>query len=198
MMGIIYARSIFLIQSIMPQQIPLHFKKPAVLYHASLNREIKIFEPREEGTRQVGEGPVVFAALDKAYASIFMHPSWDNIKASGYMNDVPYVLIGVIEKYTAEDNGGAIYILPSDTFECNPHLGVGYREWTSKVPVRPLGHENYDKTFDAMMALGVNVYVTDMNGLSGYRALSGEDKLAFLERRTTQNELHGYAWKHFR
>jgi hypothetical protein len=36
-------------------------KKPQYLYHASSNKDIKIFEPRAESARHPKEGPKVFA-----------------------------------------------------------------------------------------------------------------------------------------
>lgn len=45
--------------------------RPKILYHASPNRSINVFEPRREKVRDPEEGPVVFATPDKALASAF-------------------------------------------------------------------------------------------------------------------------------
>lgn len=164
----------------MPSQPPPDFKKPSILFHGSSNRTIKEFLPRAKGVRDPNEGPVVFASLEKAAASIFMHPSHDEIKSTGRMNGVWYCLIGNPKRYLEQDQGGAIYTLPSNNFTFNPNKGLGYQEWTSKTPVKPLSKKEYASCLDAMLQLGVQVYMQDTEKLQAFRNMKADFKLSYL------------------
>jgi hypothetical protein len=152
-------------------------EKPSVLYHASFKRDIEVFEPRNETVRDTDEGPQVFATPDKRLATAFMIPTNDTWANSGAFNGVPYLVVGDEEKFRNLDKGGAIYTLPSDTFNTDPTKGLGDMEWTSSEAVRPVAKEEYESALEAMLHIGVQVYFVDM---ATYRA--------------TQNaEDHGYS-----
>lgn len=70
---------------------PSEVLKPAALYHASGNRDIEEFEPRNRHTRDRSEGPVVFGTPDKAVASMFLVHDDDRWSEKGLHNGVPLI-----------------------------------------------------------------------------------------------------------
>lgn len=160
--------------------------KPSVLYHASANRDIEIFEPRNEHVRDINEGPVIFATPQKDYASCFIVATDDSwVQISGF-NNVQVVVISDQSRFEREDKGGAIYELPSDTF-VNEIRGSANDEWTSREAVRPIGKEVYELGLEAMLKYGVQVYFVEKytfeiiknakdNGMSILRTLESENK----------------------
>lgn len=104
--------------------------KPAVLYHASPNKNLDVLEPRAESVRHKDEGSVVFATTDNQDGiTKFL------VKNGGIMSRINGVHIHVIkngEEYIKNDKGGAVYEVPSDTFTLETKFGGGRNEWTSK------------------------------------------------------------------
>lgn len=134
--------------------------KPAKLYHASDNRNIAIFEPRNEKVRDPKEGPVVFATPDISYASCFIvktDSSWNQISRWG--KDRPWVFIcSDFERFKNNDHGGSIYVLPNNSFYTDPEKGTGNSEWVSKEPVTPESKEDYASGLDAMLNHSVQIF----------------------------------------
>ena len=133
-------------------------EKPDKLYHASSNRSIEKFVPRSDKVRDKNEGPRVFATPDKRMASIFIVGIDDSWTHSGAMNDVPYIVISDKDRFEKLDKGGAIYHLPSTTFESDPNKGLRELEWTSSEPVIPEAKEEHESALEAMLNHGVQVY----------------------------------------
>ena len=92
-------------------------EKPAVLFHASSNLAIDIFEPRIGKRRDKNEGAQVFATPSKAMATMFLVDTDDSWAQSGTIDDAPYIIISDEERFKSLDHGGTIYSLPSDSFE---------------------------------------------------------------------------------
>ncbi len=141
-------------------------RKPVVLYHASSNAEIEEFEPRAESVRDKGEGPMVFASPDKAFATCFLVPTDSSWVAIGRYSEPGkkgpwHVVVSDRERFEELDHGGAIYSLPSDSFSTDPTKGVGATEWTSPVAVRPIAKEVIPSGLQAMLGAGVQVYFVD-------------------------------------
>lgn len=134
--------------------------KPAVLYHASSNRNIEVLEPRAESVRSESEGPVVFATPDIAEASKFLVPSGDTWTKKGKFGDVHYTVISDKQRYEERDRGGTIYHLRANTFEQDKTKGTR-TEWTSKVPVIPFGRDDFESGLQAQLDYGVQVYFVD-------------------------------------
>lgn len=138
-------------------------EKPPVLYHASLNKDVKEFEPRAETFRDPEEGPVVFATPDKAYASCFIvsgiNDRWCQI--SVFDGSIHVMIISDKERFLKIDKGGAIYALPSETFETDPEKSKTGREWTSREPVKPSDKTEYKTGLQAMIENDVQVYFVD-------------------------------------
>jgi 8-oxo-dGTP pyrophosphatase MutT (NUDIX family) len=135
-------------------------KKPKVLYVAAQTRGVKELIPMKGNYRDKDEGAVIFFFFDKTLASIYLikehNDNWTNL---GYFGDIPYVVIKMgREEFLKKDNGGSIYEVPSDNFDCNPNLGMREKEWTSSEPVRPLKETFYTSALNTMIENGVNVY----------------------------------------
>jgi hypothetical protein len=136
---------------------------PTILFHASQNKNIQEFEPRNETIRDDSEGPVIFATPDKAYASCFIVPSDDSwVKISRY-GDRPewHLIVCDKSRFMKADNGGAIYTLPIDGFSFDIAKNMGHAEWTSTKKVRPFLSESFDSGLQAMIELGVKVHFVD-------------------------------------
>jgi|SRR3989338_2422448 len=138
-------------------------EKPSVMYHASHNHNITEFVPRQERVRDPEEGPVIFATPDKALASAFLieghNDDWTNI---GFYNDIPVAIIcSSREEFIEKDKGGILYSLPSDTFDFDAHRGMGEREWSSHVSVKPVDKIECLSTLDTMIENGVQIYFVD-------------------------------------
>lgn len=138
-------------------------EKPEILYIGTQTKGIKEFTPRKGNYRDENEGPVIFSTPDKALASVFTveghNDSWIKI---GYYRDILVVVICMDrEEFIKRDNGGVIYEVPSDTFDYNPNLGMGEKEWTSSEPVKPTAEISHQSTLDTMIDNGVQVYFVD-------------------------------------
>lgn len=143
--------------------------KPKVLYHASQNRNIKVFEPRAETVRDPEEGPVVFATPHKEVAVCFMTP-YEFHHGSFNRGESWFMVIPDKGEYLAKDKGGAIYSLPSDSFKADSQRGLKENEWTSKVAVKPADKEEYDSTLNAMLDQSVQVYFVDRQTYADIRS----------------------------
>lgn len=136
-------------------------EKPKVLYHASKNRTIAKFEPRLGKRRDESEGAQIFATPSKAMATIFLVETDDSWTQSGAMDGVPYIIISDRERFEQLDNGGAIYSLPSDTFDTDLEKGLRELEYTSVESVEPLEVECFESALEAMIKEGVKIYFVD-------------------------------------
>jgi len=139
--------------------------KPSVLYHASPNRDIEVFEPRAESVRDENEGPVVFATPSKAFASCFLVNTNNSWTAISRFNGIQTIIISDRKRFESIDIGGAIYHLSSDTF-IHEIRGGGKDEWTSIVSVKPQSKDVFESGLQAMLDLGVQVYFVDSQTFS--------------------------------
>src|SRR3989338_10485979 len=98
------------------QKSPERKEKPPFLYHGSPHKDIEAVEPRRERRRDSEEEGLVFATQDLAMATIFMTKTTRGI---GVFGEVHYAyIVEPREEFIKNDNGGHIYILPSETFAC--------------------------------------------------------------------------------
>jgi len=139
--------------------------KPKILYHASQNRKLEVLEPRAEKIRDEFEGPVVFASLDKANVTKFLVPSDDSWTKKMCFGDVHVHIISDRKRYEKADKGGTIYHLSPSLFELDKTKGGGKNEWTTKVPIKPIGRENFDSGLQAQLENGVQVFFVDKKTL---------------------------------
>ncbi len=133
-------------------------EKPPVLFHASRNPYIEVFEPRAEKTRDKTEGPRVFGTPSRAMASVFLIEWDDSWVQAGIMDGEPYIIISDEDRFRAADTGSVIYSLPSETFENDPLKGLRELEWTSREPVIPTEKENITSALSDMLKQRVKVY----------------------------------------
>ena len=135
--------------------------KPKYLFHASQKSDIDLLEPRAGSVRDPNEGPVVFATPSLPYATMFLVNSDDSWTVKGRINKVFYTVISDKQRFLQADKGGTIYTLPSQTFYCDPEKGMGWNEWVSKEPVKPIKRQHYQSGLQAMIDSGVQVYFVD-------------------------------------
>lgn len=145
-------------------------EKPPVLYHASSNRNISEFETRGERTRDSLEAPSVFATPNKALASCFLVPSDDSWVHIGTKDDIPFIVISDKDRFLELDKGGAIYTVPTTSFQTDPLKGMGEQEWTSIDPVSPLSQEEVTSALETMLELGVQIYFVNKDEFDAYEA----------------------------
>ena len=109
------------------------YTKQNLLFHGSANKNIKIFQPRDAKTsKRFPDGPVVFATSNIVFAScfmVFLDDSWCKVRS---FDLGPYVFICKDKKrFLNDDHGGAIYLLPSDSFYTR-FYGWRITEWICK------------------------------------------------------------------
>lgn len=161
-------------------------EKPPVLFHASRNRNVTVFEPRAERVRDKKEGARVFATPDKRLATVFLVDTDDSWANSGVSNGVPYIVISDEKRFKDADTGGAIYSLPPASFETDVTKGLRENEWTSAEAVIPIGKEEYSSAFEAMLDSGVQVYFVDATTYEAFE--SAEDHgISLLRSLTSEN-----------
>ena len=135
--------------------------KPKILYHASQNRNIEEFEPRRVSVRDINEGPRVFATEDLSYAVKFLVPSDDSWAQLSRWGKAHVAIYSDQDRFEKSDKGGSVYELPSDTFIIDPKFTKSTKEWTSKVPVKPIKKTDYESGLEAMIDNGVQIYFVD-------------------------------------
>jgi hypothetical protein len=163
-------------------------EKPPKLYHGSPDRNIEVFEPRISKGSGEAYGPLVYASPDLAISSAYLADiprRW----SSGQFGDVPYALITVPrDEFIANDKGGCIYVLPTETFE--PDRGLGSAEWASTVPVKPVEKLEFPSALDAMLDHGVQVYFVTPEQHAQIRS-SPDHGLSTLNSMTSENQSRG-------
>lgn len=144
-------------------------EKPPVLYHAvPYSQEEKVIDEFKPVSRHKDhENQMLFAATDKAAATMFLARSKDDWTAKSKFDDVYVMVIGDKERWKEGDKGGRIYALPSDTFICDESKGWGKNEWASSESVKPVADktEEYSSATEAMMDNNVQVYFVDKEKL---------------------------------
>jgi hypothetical protein len=165
-----------------PKSEESNIEKPPFLYHASWKKEIfKTLEP-EKSKRDAGEGEVIAATPDLAYASMFLVNADDSWTVKGKFSGIYYMIIGDQKRFKTLDNGGYIYKLPSDNFECFPDKPMGKSEWISKKPAEPLEVKHYSSALEAMLENKVQIYFVDKKIFAGLRKIREDIEAAEKEK----------------
>lgn len=173
-------------------------EKPPILFIGTQTADIKKFEPRKGNIRSTDEGPVIFATPDKALASIFTienhNDSWTKI---GYYNDILVIVICMDrEKFIKNDKGGLIYSVSSDSFDYDPNLGMGDKEWTSTTPTKPISENKVSSSLESMLENGVQVYFVNPKDFKKITELESEwGDLDTLVNLKSENELRNKNFK---
>lgn len=184
---------------VLEQEVNREVLKPAMLYHASPNRDIQQFEPRTETQRDPLEGPVVFATPSKEIATQFLVPTDDSWARGGVFHvgevyspeQVYFFAIGDRNRFMSTDHGGAVYELPVESFTTDPEKGLGDLEWVSTQSVQPIGKLEYESGLEAMVDAGVQVYFLSKEDYQTYCETPGEQKAAFLDAHQSENQQRG-------
>lgn len=132
--------------------------KPQNLYHASTSTDIEEFEPRNNSPRYSGEVNLVFATPSEALAAMFLAPADIPIEISIYGDEYVLFIESDRKTFQKKDRGGAIYTLPTDSFETDNVHGMKEIEWYSKVPVRPIAKKIYNTSVEAMDKYNIKRY----------------------------------------
>jgi|ETNmetMinimDraft_21_1059911.scaffolds.fasta_scaffold04597_2 hypothetical protein len=143
--------------------------KPQHLYHASPIKNIKEFEPRNEVPRYDGEANLVFATPKEALAAMFLAPRDFSIEIAMYDSKYVIFIEADEEAYDQKDTGGAIYELPTESFETDAQHGMGAVEWYSKVAVKPLAKTVYESSIEAMDRFGVTRHFVNSDMMNRIR-----------------------------
>jgi len=128
--------------------------KPLYLYHASPEANLKIIEPRRKTAPEgFNMGPVIFATDSFPFATQFLVDHDDSWANGGAFGDTFFFVIGDKKRFLKNDNGGTIYVVPSETFE-----PFNKREWCGKEKVKPVSRMSFSSGLNAMIITGVQVY----------------------------------------
>lgn len=131
-------------------------EEPPVLYHGTVNGDIEEFEPRSAVERP-DEEAAVYASPDLEIAVQSMANKF--VTNGGIVNGRKFVCIPMTrEEFVAQDQGGTVYVFPSDSFEINAGIGLGDKEWVSKTPVRPKDKIRFPSLLETMLKQGTEVY----------------------------------------
>lgn len=89
---------------------------------------------------------------------MFLVPKDIPVEISKY-NDMFVVYVnGTEAEFAAKDKGGAVYELPSNTFETDKTIGMGTTEWVSSQPVKPLSKQVFESTQQALKDNHIQIY----------------------------------------
>ena len=133
-------------------------EKPRNLYHASTEKDVSEFEPRNESPRYAGEENLVFATPHREVAAMFLVPKNIPTEISKYGDTHIVFVQGTVEELKAHDSGGAIYTLPNDTFVTDKEIGMGDVEWVSNQSVKPIAKTVYETSLEALGENNVSIY----------------------------------------
>ena len=158
-----------------------------VLYHGSVNRDIKALEPNALHVRNANEGPVVFATPSLALASCYtfrwddswVHQTVDNGKVT--------MVIGDKERFESQNAGGAIYLVSKDRFSFDRDRGLGIYEWVSKEYILTLFKIECESSFQVMKRFGVKIYFLSPEEFSSYLKLSEQERERYLQQVQTND-----------
>ncbi len=106
------------------------------------------------------------------------------------MNGVPYAIYGDRERFAETDKGGAVYVLPADSFSVtqpDDHPD----EWTSRESVKPIETIPFASGLDAMLDNGVQVFFTDPETLEQLRTADPVERMELLNGLRSENEVQG-------
>lgn len=129
-----------------------------MLYHASPLKNLTLIHSKRTISRDVYIGDFVFATSDKRLSAMYLATKGIEILLDVDSDAPTIVICDKPDNYLKHDKGGAIYVLPSDTFIKSPQLGLEKYELVSKTAVEPRGKVVYKYSLDAMKEVGVVIY----------------------------------------
>lgn len=136
-------------------------KKPKILYHGSPKNKLKNIKPQKQIFRDKAELVLVFATPYLPLAMIFatnLSYKWAQI---GRFGKHFYMVIKNSQKSKIKKSDGSVYILEGKDFSYDPQKGMGFYEWFSKYPIKPIKSIFYPSLLKAMIKNKVNIYFVD-------------------------------------
>lgn len=162
------------------RRIPDRFKPadtwahPATLLHGSPDNSIDILRPKPLGNRCKGR-PILFATHHLGLAATFMLKHKGRFACGRLPNGDIFYMTNDKKRCIAEDQGGAIYVVPSATFFCEAHVSLGVDEWISYSAIRPLAKFPFPSVLEAMLDFNVKIYFVDNETNYRYWHLSSSE-----------------------
>lgn len=160
--------------------------KPEILYHGSPHQFDGPLRPvLNAGTEdQVHTKPAVFGTARMDLAALFMFPL-DTLASIGFEQDIAYICIwGSSEEFEAKDQGGFLYILPSETFE---KIGKEY-EWQSFTEVEPKEIKFFPSVVSGMIKCCVQVYFINDEDIFDRIRDNKENRTSILKNLISENQ----------
>ena len=164
--------------------------KPRIVYHGSPIKNLSLIKPNQGHMRDENEGAVIFASPDMGFASIFMSQHDDSWTGIGYFGAEEHYYFVCKDKvrFMKEDNGGAIYALPSDGFVSRANIGMRGSEWTNNKPIKPLYKFDFSSTLEAMINLGIQVFFMDESVFEKFSNADYPEQREILASLQSENE----------
>ena len=147
----------------------MNMDKPKRLYHASHDVTIEVLQPHNKSPRYSGEVDLVFATPHEPLAAMFLAPRGIPIEIGIYGPKYALFIESDEATFTKKDKGGAIYTLPSDTFNTDTVHGMKEIEWYSEVSVKPLSKTVYKTAIEALEKYSVSKYFVDAETMKKIR-----------------------------
>jgi hypothetical protein len=158
--------------------------KPRILYHGSWNKDIDEFQPQ---VAQSDPEPRVYASHDYFTALLFLpkYNGWMSVGEYEVLGRKSYYILFTENKKSvyANDKGGAVYGLPSDSFVKNPEVNGGEWEWYSKVSVKPIQKDIYGSWIEEFTKRGIKIFFIEHDKFQDFQKLEPEKKAEFLKQK---------------
>lgn len=132
-----------------------------VFYHASMNKDLGVINPKRTLSKDHYIGDYVFATADRTLAIMYLTTRGYATLMNPHDKQPNVVICAKQAEYQASDTGGAIYELPADSFIESPQKELSDYELVSKVPVKPLTKDLYDMSLRALKENGIIVRFVD-------------------------------------
>jgi hypothetical protein len=170
--------------------------KPKKLYHGSNSKINGPLKPvlKKDSPDHIHIRPAVFGTARIDIAALFMFP-FDNIASVGFEQDIAYICIwGTPEEFIANDKGGFIYVLSSDTFE---KIGKEYERQSFKT-VMPIEIKEFSSVIDGIIICKAQVYFIDNNLLFDRIITDKNNRAPILKELISENQKKNVGIKIFK
>ncbi len=147
------------------------------LYHSSPIKNLKTIKPQSTLSNNKYIGDFVFATKDRKLSLMYMLPKGFPVLMNSKSSN-PYVVIrGEAEDVIQKDKGGALYVLPSETFHETPQKELSEFEKVSKDSVTPIDEIDYASIIDALNMEKISIYFVNDTVFSNLIANPQQDNL---------------------
>ncbi len=136
-------------------------RKPKILYHGSPRNKLRNIKPQKQNFRDKKEPPLVFATPFLPLAIIFATNILNKWTKIGSFGKQFHMIIENSQKSKIKKSNGSVYVLEGKNFSCDPQKGMGFSEWVSKEPIKPIKTIFYPSLFKAMIKNKINIYFVD-------------------------------------